>query len=143
MTNLLRRSGALILAAAAIAACGAGTGPTAAPSQAPSAAPSAGPSFEPLLITRADQGGLACMDALITGKLTRHAGTGLAVTGPDGKQTPVEWPFGYSAHIEDGVAVLVDEKGNAVAREGDQIQMGGGFGNVMWHACGGVTVAGS
>jgi hypothetical protein len=27
-----------------------------------------------------------------------------------------------------------------VAREGDEITVGGGFGNGLWHACGGVTV---
>jgi hypothetical protein len=80
------------------------------------------------------------MDALLSGKLTRHAQTGLGVTAGDGTQVAVEWPFGYSAHIDGGIAVLLDDKGNEVAKEGDQIQMGGGLGNAIWHACGPVSV---
>ena len=80
------------------------------------------------------------MDALLSGKLTRHAQTGLGVTAGDGAQVAVEWPFGYSAHIDRGIAVLLDDKGNEVAKEGDQIQVGGGLGNAIWHACGPVSV---
>ena len=137
------RLGAFLLVAAAVAACGAGGGSSATPTGAPTGGSTAAPTSEALLIKRAAVDGLACMDALMTGTLSRNGQTGLGVTGPDGKQTAVEWPFGYSAHIEGGVAVLVDNTGKSVAREGDQIQMGGGFGNALWHACGPVTVQGS
>ena len=82
----------------------------------------------------------ACMDALLGGKLTRHAETGLGVTSADGTSTAVEWPFGYTARNELGKLVLLDETGKVVAREGDEITVGGGFGNTLWHACGGVSV---
>lgn len=83
----------------------------------------------------------ACMDALLGGKLTRHAETGLGVTSADGTSTAVEWPFGYTARNELGKLVLLDKTGKVVAREGDEITVGGGFGNTLWHACGGVNVA--
>jgi hypothetical protein len=80
------------------------------------------------------------MEALLTGRLARDARTGLGVTAADGQQMAVQWPFGYSARIDGGRLALVDETGKVVAHEGDTIQVGGGFGNVMWHACGPVSV---
>jgi hypothetical protein len=82
----------------------------------------------------------ACMDALIGGTLARSAQSGLGITGADGTSNAVEWPFGWSASIELGRVALSDETGNVVAREGDQITIGGGFGNQLWYACGPVTV---
>lgn len=83
-----------------------------------------------------------CMDALLGGTLTRHAQTGLGVTSADGQSTAVEWPFGYTSRQEGTKVALLDEAGKVVAREGDQISVGGGFGDDMWHACGGVFVEG-
>ena len=82
-----------------------------------------------------------CEDALLGGQLTANNQTGLGVKSADGQATPVEWPFGYSARSEVGGAALLDPAGKVVAREGDEITVGGGFGNQLWHACGGVTVA--
>lgn len=82
----------------------------------------------------------ACMDALIGGKLAEHAQSGLGITSADGQQTAVEWPFRYSAWLVDGRIVLHDETGKLVAREGDEITVGGGFGNQLWYACAPVTV---
>ena len=76
---------------------------------------------------------------LLGGKLTRNPGSGLGVTnGADA--TVVEWPFRYGAVEVDGRVALLDETGKIVAREGDEINVGGGFGNQFWHACGPVTV---
>lgn len=83
----------------------------------------------------------ACMDALLVGTLARHPFTWLGITSADGQSTPVEWPFGYTARGEGGRIVLVDESGIVVAREGDEILVGGGFGTNLWHACGSVSVA--
>ena len=83
-----------------------------------------------------------CMDALLGGTLARHPQTGLGVTSADGQSTAVEWPFGYTSRQEGTKLALLDETGKVVAREGDQISVGGGFGNDLWHACGGVFVEG-
>jgi hypothetical protein len=46
------------------------------------------------------------------------------------------WPFGYSTRLVDGVIELVDSSGAFVAREGDVVQMGGGFGtNGLFYSC--------
>ena len=80
------------------------------------------------------------MDALIGGTLAKNAASGLGIRSADGQSSAVEWPFRYSAGNELGRLVLLDETGKAVAREGDEITVGGGFGNQLWHACGPVTV---
>lgn len=76
----------------------------------------------------------ACMDALMSGTLARHPQSGLGIAN-EGEQTPVEWPFRYSARVIEGRVILLDETGKAVAAEGDAITVGGGFGNQFWHAC--------
>jgi len=80
------------------------------------------------------------MDALIGGTIVRAAATGLGLRSSDGTLTAVEWPFGSTARIVDGKVELLDETGAVVAREGDEITVGGGFGNALWHACGPVTL---
>jgi hypothetical protein len=82
----------------------------------------------------------ACMDALLGGTLMTNDRSGLGVTSTDGTSTAVEWPFGYAARTELGGTVLVDETGKVVAKVGDEISVGGGFGNQFWHACAPVTV---
>ena len=82
-----------------------------------------------------------CMMALMTGTLARNAETGLGVAGPDAQSVGVEWPFGYAAGNELGKLVLVDASGRVLAREGDEISLGGGLGaDDVFIACGGVTV---
>ena len=124
MNATIRRLGATLLVALAITACSGTPAATVAPTDPPTVA-----------IRTAPAGNLACMDALMSGTLARHAATGLGVTSADGQQMAVEWPFRYSARVVDGRIVLLDETGKAVAREGDKIQVGGGFGNAVWHAC--------
>jgi hypothetical protein len=126
---LVRRLAAVSLLIVAVAAC----------SAAGSATPVA-PTAQAFELRTAAVKPQACMDALISGKLARHALSGLGVTSADGQQTPVEWPFRYSAWLVDGRVVLHDETGKLVAREGDEITVGGGFGNQLWHACAPVTV---
>lgn len=77
------------------------------------------------------------MDALITGKLARNAGSGLGLTTVGSPPVIVEWPFRYSAVEDSGVVALLDETGKVVAHEGDMVQMGGGMGQQnIWFACG-------
>jgi hypothetical protein len=77
------------------------------------------------------------MDALITGRLARNAGSGLGLISPGAPPVVVEWPFRYSAREEGGRIALVDETGTVVAHEGDFVQMGGGMGQMnIWYACG-------
>ena len=128
MNTTIRRLGASLLVAIAIAACSGAPAATVVPTDPPTVA-----------IRTAQAGNLACMDALMSGTLARHAGTGLGITAADGQQMAVEWPFRYSARVEGGRIVLLDETGKAVAREGDKVQAGGGFGNAVWHACGPVV----
>lgn len=122
-------AGSLLLLA--LAAC------SPAASAAPTAPASAAQAFG---IRTAPVEPQACMDALLGGTLARHAQSGLGVASADGQQTAVEWPFRYSARLEGGRVVLLDETGKVVAREGDAITVGGGFGTLFWHACAPVTV---
>ena len=148
MTHRLGTMAVLAVATVAIAACAAAPPATPTSSAAnpgastpvavtPGATPTAAPA---IAITTARAAYAICMDALMTGRLARDARTGLGVAAADGQQTAVEWPFGYSARNDGGRLALVDETGKVVAHEGDAIQVGGGFGTVMWHACGPVTV---
>ena len=80
------------------------------------------------------------MDALATGRLVPDPNTGLAIAGPNGEVNRVMWPFRYSAQYVEGVLVLFDDKGTAVAAAGDTIQMGGGSGaNSLFYACSGTV----
>ncbi len=124
------------LLALAFAACSAGAAPTATP-DAPA---TSGGSASVFPIRTAAQQSQACMDALLVGRLTKSVASGLSVTSADGKLTPVEWPFRYSAVQVAGRVQLLDETGNVVAREGDEITVGGGFGNNVWFACAPVSI---
>ena len=82
----------------------------------------------------------ACDLALIAGSLERHPETGLGIATSDVEVTPVQWPYGYSAYTEMESIVLIDERGEVVAREHDRVEAGGGSGpGGMWMACGPVT----
>jgi hypothetical protein len=81
------------------------------------------------------------MDALWSGTLARHPETGLGIRDEHGVVMGVEWPFAYTARMELSSIVLVDERGVTVAREGDEIVVGGGMGagpgpDDVWFACG-------
>lgn len=68
----------------------------------------------------------ACDDALATGTLTNNRPNGLALRAADGTILDVLWPFGYSSRGFVGSMELVDPNGQAIAREGDLVEMGGG-----------------
>ena len=130
-----------VIAAIALSACSGG----AAPSPTPSAAPSATPDGAAFAIRTAAAPPQACMEALVTGRLIQVAASGLGLGLVGSPALPVEWPFGWSARVESGRIALLDEKGRVVAREGDQVEMGGGQGalpglNAIWFTCGPVTV---
>jgi hypothetical protein len=130
----LSRPLALLLAITlTVAACSMGS----APSPSPAAEPAAGEAFAILTAKAKPQ---ACMDALITGKLTRNGGSGLGLTTMAAPPVAVEWPFRYSAREEGGRVALLDETGTVVALEGETVQMGGGLGQLnIWFTCGPVA----
>jgi hypothetical protein len=79
----------------------------------------------------------ACMDALASGELVADARWGVALGQVDGPTIQVMWPAGYSARQMAGMIELLDERGVVVARVGDAVTIGGGFGaGNAWWACG-------
>lgn len=126
----------IVFAAAAMASC----------SPAPTGTPSpSNPVATAFSIRTPAQEPQACMEALMQGRLVRQAQTGLGIGDQSGLVYPVEWPFRFTARLEGARVVLVDNRGAVVAREGDQISVGGGMGpgpgpNAVWFACGPVQV---
>jgi len=85
----------------------------------------------------------ACMMALFSGRLVSDPESGLALEASPGDVTQVLWPYGYSARRGPiGGITLHDAKGAQVAKEGDQVEVGGGFGadNVFEVCAGSVQV---
>ena len=71
-----------------------------------------------------------CNMARISGVLTRNAESGLGLRETEAFVRGVVWPFWYSARRDpSGVVVLIDRSGQIVAREGDLLEMAGGYGN--------------
>jgi hypothetical protein len=137
------------LLAIVLGACSSAAAPSASPGGTPSAAPAA--TASPVATGAATEAPLfpiraaaippqACMDALMGGKLARVPASGLGVATVDGGAIAVEWPFHYTAREVEGRIVLIDETGKIVAREGDEITVGGGMGNGIWYSCAPVTV---
>jgi hypothetical protein len=77
-----------------------------------------------------------CLHARAAGRLVRSEVSGLGLDRGDGSVIVVRWPYGYRAEVVDGVAVLRDERGVIVAREGDAIASAGGYAGDRFHACG-------
>jgi hypothetical protein len=96
----------------------------------------------PLAIRTAPAPSSICMAALGHGTVARNPDSGIGLLDADGKPVSVLWPFGFSGRIVEGRAVLLNEQGNILAREGDEITLGGGYGagDRSFTACGGVTV---
>jgi len=69
----------------------------------------------------------ACPAALLEGELVPDEEFGFVVAHPDGLSSPVTWPYGYVARDAER-RELLDETGRVVAREGDQVALGGGEG---------------
>ena len=77
-----------------------------------------------------------CPTALSGGVLARNPRTGLGFSLGIGPVLDVVWPAGYTAWIEDGVAVLRNGAGAVVAREGDEVLTGGGgLPDGRWFSC--------
>jgi hypothetical protein len=72
-------------------------------------------------------GPLACNDALLEGELVADDEFGFVVAHRDGP-SPVTWPHGYVAR-DASRRELVDDSGRVVAREGDMVALGGGYGD--------------
>jgi hypothetical protein len=102
-------------------------------------APSASPTAQQIALRTQPPAGpnQACMEALATGRLAADARAGLAIrAGTD--VIPVVWPNGYTAWLTDSGIVLLDATGRPIAREGDQVALGGGFGaDGFWYPCDG------
>jgi hypothetical protein len=123
---------AVVLVAAALAACGAPV-----PSSTAPAAVTASPTTQQVgLLTQPPPGpNHGCMDALMIGRLSLDPRSGLGISS-EGELTPVAWPNGYTAQVVETTLVLFDHRGVAVARLGDEVQMGGGFGaDGIWYPC--------
>ena len=88
--------------------------------------------------------GDACMQALLTGRLVADDEAGLAVEAPDagGERIVVVWPHGWVAGDHEGMRILLNDRGDEIARVGDQVEIGGGGGpDGRWYTCGEVTLA--
>jgi len=77
------------------------------------------------LQTQAPGSHQVCGDVRIGGVLTPDPSYGLGVLGQDGAVHGVVWPNGYSAQRQAGVIILLDPPGQIVARQGDEVVMGG------------------
>jgi hypothetical protein len=71
----------------------------------------------------------ACPAAQLEGELVADDEFGFAVTHADGFTTPVTWPDGYVARDAER-RELLDGSGRVIAREGDQVALGGGESSV-------------
>jgi len=85
-------------------------------------------------------GQMACMDALLTGRLVADEDTGVAIQAADGTTIVVVWPHGWAAVDQDNARVVVNDQGDPVAQVGEQVAIGGGLGaGDRWYTCGEVT----
>ena len=79
-----------------------------------------------------------CMTALAEGTLVPKRGT-LDLQSTTGQTLAISWESGYTVRQDGGVLVVIDPLGKIVARQGDFVRVGGGFGNGVFHACGGIA----
>ena len=87
-------------------------------------------------------GQLACMDALLTGRLVADEDAGVGIQAADGTTIVVVWPHGWVAVDQDNTRAVVNDRGDLVARVGDQVAIGGGLGaGDRWYTCGDVSHA--
>jgi hypothetical protein len=101
---------------------------------------------EPMLVAiptaEPPTGQLACMDALLTGRLVADEEAGVAIQAADGTTIVVVWPHGWVAVDQDNTRAVANDQGDVVARVGDQVAIGGGLGaGDRWYTCGEVTPA--
>jgi hypothetical protein len=82
-----------------------------------------------------------CPTALLQGTLVEVDGTLGVESVPPGSVSKGDWPFGYGVGDEDGTLVLT-RLFTTVAREGDQVSVGGGSSSddATFTACGSVSL---
>jgi hypothetical protein len=84
----------------------------------------------------------ACAAALLGPVTLLLADDGLSTMGlPDGAVAiPLRWPDGYGLRPGVGAGEIVNERGEAIARIGERVWLGGGFGadDAVFHVCGNV-----
>lgn len=85
-----------------------------------------------------EDGTRMCLIARGAGVLAVNPRTGLGfVDRSTGAVTDVIWPDGYRARYEDGRAILSDDSGETEAKEGESIELAGGYsGDNVFHVCG-------
>ncbi len=66
------------------------------------------------------------MLTLLSGKLVDDAGY-LRINVNNDLHALIIWPYGYSLKIEGKEMWIINDKGQAVARVGDTVKLGGGF----------------
>ena len=66
-----------------------------------------------------------CPSLGFTGQLAVDASAGLVLVGDMGVVKKIEWPHGYGAGWEWNCAVLVDQSGIVVARQGEVVRVTG------------------
>ena len=83
---------------------------------------------------------VSCPTGLGFGRLTAR-GDDLVLADETGATHRVVWPDGYGVRRDGDVLVLVDRFGTVKAREGQDVEFGGGtMSDGLAHACGDVTV---
>jgi len=85
-----------------------------------------------------------CPAGELRGQLIADEAEGVVILEESGLRRPVIWPHGYVARLNAGDLELLNERGQAVAHEGDQMVIGGGEHgegpDPPWLACGGIDV---
>lgn len=82
-----------------------------------------------------------CYLAYVSGRLAIDPRSGLGVVPTNGEIMAIMWPFGYSARLEAGGAVLFDPDGRVVAREGAAVAFSGSpMADGAFFACSGIAV---
>lgn len=117
-----------------VVAAGDAAAPT--PSAEPSMPPSSADTIDLWTASAAEP---ICASARMSGRLRPDPDSGLGVADDTGDVQPVRWPFGYTARLESGAAVLVDPTGQIVAHEGHSIVLGGAaLDDSAFYACTGI-----
>lgn len=85
-----------------------------------------------------------CPAGELRGQLVADEVEGVIILEESGLRRAVIWPHGYVARLNAGGLELLDERGQVVAHEGDQIVIGGGESgegpDPPWLACGRLDV---
>ena len=84
--------------------------------------------------------GCGCPAALLSGELVAQ-GEELGVDVGANQVERVKWPFGYGVRRDGAILVLTNIMGSVEAREGDQVELGGGeAGDGVFGVCGQIVV---